>query len=302
MSSATPSTPGLGNTNSNPETKESTNKAPKNGSRAKTWFFTFNNYEPLHISALQNFFEKYNAEKYCFQEETGENGTPHLQGCVGFKNQIAFSTLKDLDKRIHWEKCKKFADAVVYCSKEATRTGKIYSKGIKITKPLKDPLKTPRKWQEFILELIKHEPDDRTIHWFYDPVGSTGKSALSKHILIKNQDKAIEVSGKSHDIKHGIVQFLENNNLEILLLDIPRTSEKYVSYEAIESVKNGKFFSGKYEGKMVLFDPPHIIIFSNFLPEIEKLSLDRWKIYEIKKNFDLEELNTQNLLNKDKIT
>lgn len=57
--------------------------------------------------------------------------------------------------------------------------------------------------------------------------------------------------------------------------------ENYVSYEAIESVKDGIFFSGKYESGMTIFNQPHIICFANFAPDIGKMSSDRWKIFEL---------------------
>ena len=38
------------------------------------------------------------------------------------------------------------------------------------------------------------------------------------------------------------------------------------------------FFSGKYESGMVRYNKPHVIIFANCRPDIEKLSKDRWKV------------------------
>ena len=34
----------------------------------------------------------------------------------------------------------------------------------------------------------------------------------------------------------------------------------------------------KYETGMKLFNSPHLIVFSNFYPDTDKLSADRWKI------------------------
>jgi len=51
----------------------------------------------------------------------------------------------------------------------------------------KKPTPTPPKemptlhpWQSDLLETLFQEPDDRTIHWFYDPVGGSGKSFITK--------------------------------------------------------------------------------------------------------------------------
>lgn len=283
MSNATQATQGdLGNTEI-PQEEKTTNKANKNGLRAYAWVFTFNNYEATHIPQLIKYFSEY-AHKWVFQEETGENGTRHLQGVVRFQTQKALSALKKVDKRIHWEKCRNWKYAIEYCSKNETRSGEIFSHGITIKKPLKDVLVEPRPWQKWILDLVEiDEPDDRTIYWIYDPHGNSGKSVLVRHLLIRNPSKILVVSGKEADIKYGIVQFLENgdSDLRTVMLDIPRTAEDYLSYGAIEQIKNGFFFSGKYEGKMVMFNPPHIIIFANFLPKVKNLSLDRWKIFQI---------------------
>ena len=36
--------------------------------------------------------------------EKGEQGTPHIQGYIEFENSVSLSTLKKINKRIHWEK------------------------------------------------------------------------------------------------------------------------------------------------------------------------------------------------------
>lgn len=73
------------------------------------------------------------------------------------------------------------------------------------------------------------------------------------------------------------------NESKIYIFDFARTVENFVSYEALETIKNGIYFSGKYESKTVVRNCPHVLVFSNFLPHMESLSLDRWNITEIKK-------------------
>lgn len=51
--------------------------------------------------------------------ETGEAGTPHLQGYFYFKNQRNLSTLKKLNERAHWEIALGSTEQnIAYCSKE----------------------------------------------------------------------------------------------------------------------------------------------------------------------------------------
>ena len=93
---------------------------------------------------------------------------------------------------------------------------------------------------------------------------------------------AIIVSGKGNDILYGITKHIEEHKeIDIVILDFERSVEDYVSYSAIEKIKNGCFYSPKYKGSMVIFNSPHVICFANFLPDKEKLSLDRWNIKEI---------------------
>lgn len=248
--------------------------------RSRNWIFTLNNYIHSDILTLITIF---NNDKclYIFQEETGDNGTPHLQGCVRYPNAIRFSSLKDINSKIHWEKCIDWKCSVSYCSKLDTRTGNVFHNlNIDITA---DPLNgiPLREWQQYIINIIKQKPDDRKIYWFWDKYGNTGKTTFSKHLAIKY--KASYVSGSSKDIKYAIIN--SKPKPKIIIWDIPRTQENYISYEGIESVKNGIFFSGKYESGTCIFDIPHIIIFANFAPNTSTLSEDRWEIHNLNNSF-----------------
>lgn len=72
-------------------------------------------------------------------------------------------------------------------------------------------------------------------------------------------------------------------NSNTIIIDLSRSMEDHVPYEAIEDIKNGIFFSGKYESKMIVRNNPIVIIFANFEPDTSKLSKDRWVITKIKK-------------------
>lgn len=263
-------------------TDTSTRGNTDKSSRARNWFFTWNGYNQKDIDTLNTWCQK-NCEKYTFQEETGESGNKHLQGCLEFKHARHFNALHKLWPGMHLEITKDVEASREYCSKTETRTGKLLT-NIRV-KNIKDPLneREPKHWQTNILELIGTEPDDRTINWFWDPVGGVGKTSLAKHLCIKRPNEVLYISGKSSDIKYGITSFLENakNDLKICIFDFTRSTEAFISYQAIEEVKNGIFYNTKYESKMILFNSPHIIIFANFPPDQEKLSKDRWNIVNI---------------------
>lgn len=90
-----PSAPSCsGNTNSE--------QLKKKDNQCVHWCFTFNNYPKTAPSELENILKK-ECIKYVFQEETGEEGTPHLQGYIHLKKKKRLSELKKINNKIHWE-------------------------------------------------------------------------------------------------------------------------------------------------------------------------------------------------------
>ena len=49
-------------------------------------------------------------------------------------------------------------------------------------------------------------------------------------------------------------------------------------------------YSGKYEGGICYFDSPHVIIFANSEPMMDKLSKDRWEILDLNDNQEEEDI------------
>jgi len=93
------------------------------GCRSRNWCFTLNNYTSDDIDTVT---QVENA-KYIFQEETGENGTPHLQGLLCFENAHTLASVKKILPRAHFEVCKNKHASINYCKKGETRTGEVYS-------------------------------------------------------------------------------------------------------------------------------------------------------------------------------
>jgi len=255
----------LGNTN--PVSKDKVKRVTE----SKLWFFTWNNYTQEDILSLKN---NPGIKKYCFQEETGAKGTPHLQGVIETEFRCRPMEKLKLPKTIHWEKCKDIEAALNYCKKEDTRTGKRFIKGYPdIPKILDDYLLFD--WEKKILELIQQEPDDRSIYWYWNEKGCNGKTTFTKYLCQKYD--AVPLNGKKNDILYLASIFYS----KIYVFDLPRCSENTVPYAAMEDIKNGLFVVGKYESKPVIRDCPHIIVFANFEPDESKLSSDRWRIFNI---------------------
>jgi len=219
------------------------------------------------------------------QEEVGESGTPHIQGELEFLEKRRPMGL--LPKTVHWEvKRSKDWD---YCRKTESRLpgGMQWRLNLprvprEVEKIVEEDLRT---WQ---LEYAHTFDDpaskfDRTVHWVWSAEGGVGKSTLCRFFL-DQQNLTICVGGSAHDIMHGVAKFIEERGEgpQLVCIDIPRSSLDHVSYAAIEQLKNGFFFSGKYESTQCRFNIPHVICFANVPPGDGKLSSDRWIIREIK--------------------
>lgn len=260
-------------------TKESTPPSKKKQcNQLVHWFFTFNNYDPRDIETLETFFNVW-CDKYVFQEEVGKkSGLPHLQGVISLKKKARWTEF-GLNPAIHWEKPRNLTLCYFYCSKVETRTGRTCAKNFVIKKPLK-LIKPDRDWQIEILNIVNSEPDDRKVYWYYSSEGNVGKSSFCKYLVAKHNCVFID-EGKKSDIMHTLMEAdMERDNC-IVVFDVPRDNGNNVSYKSIESIKNGMIYSSKYESKYKLFNPPHVIVFSNFPPDTSKLSEDRWVIKEI---------------------
>lgn len=151
----------------------------------------------------------------------------------------------------------------------------------------------PRPFQKTLLTLVNQEVSKRKIFYIHEPHGNVGKTLFIEYLHIFHG--AIVTGGTSADMKHAIERWRQITGAFpiYICIDIARSSElTKESYEAIESIKNGLFFSGKYESTMThSFQKPHVLIFSNKQPKIEAFSDDRWAVYTINENYELVDNN-----------
>lgn len=267
--------------------------------KAKRWCFTWNNYSA--VDAVKEFFKERRATCYIFGKEIGENGTPHLQGYVEFKSDRRASTLRKL-KGVHWIKARGTKqENADYCAKE----GKWISYGkIAPTEKLDDPLTNEmmHSWQKDItaLCLFKCIPHSREIYWLVGSEGAEGKTTWAKHMCIKYAEShgVLYVSGKANDMKHAIAAMLKEGQKapKIIILGLPRSKNpEAVSYAGLEELKDGIFFSSKYESRMVLYNTPHVVVLANEEPARGKLSEDRLKVWDLNFLIELEKNAKQQL-------
>lgn len=128
-----------------------------------------------------------------------------------------------------------------------------------------------RLWQQEELALLLQQ-NDREVRWVHDAKGGAGKTWFAQY-LIAHYNAFYCSGGKTADIAHAW------DMQEIVIFDFTREKQELVNYSIIESFKNGLVFSGKYESRMKASGAPiKVIVFANWLPDLSKLSADRWSI------------------------
>jgi len=152
-----------------------------------------------------------------------------------------------------------------------------YHRGIEyVVGHLKEPFKpmvlttdTFYDWQKEVCEFLEINPGNRTIYWVTDTKGGRGKSALAQYLMIEKG--AIMLEGKIADMA------FQYNGEGIVCFDITRAQAEISDhlYSFAEKLKNGVVISTKYETKLKLFKPPHVIFFANRLPPAGVWSADR---------------------------
>lgn len=266
---------GGGNTISPPPCKK------RRISGAKRWPFTWNNYPEDWLAQMAPGLD---GCEWIVGFEVGASGTPHLQGYVEFPTKVRPIGYKGFPKEIHWgdadgKPCKgDRAHNVKYCSKD----GKVEPQST--LKPPREVVFPPmdKDWEIEILNIISEEPDDRTIYWYWSEAGNLGKTTFCKFLCIKH--KACLLSGKGADVRNGALTWKKDMGEypRVCVFPVPRSfNSEYLSYEAMENVKDALFYSGKYEGGTVADPCPHLFVFANFPPDEDKMSTDRWVIRNI---------------------
>lgn len=87
---------------------------------SKHWCFTLNNYTSEDLERLQNLGEHEDTQYLTYGKETGESGTPHLQGYICFTRRLRFNPVRQrIGQRAHIEKTKGSPAAnKAYCQKD----------------------------------------------------------------------------------------------------------------------------------------------------------------------------------------
>lgn len=133
-------------------------------------------------------------------------------------------------------------------------------------------------WQRSLLEYTSREPDPRKIVFCIDPKGNSGKTYICDYLEFHFDHVQIMKPSKAADMA-----FEYDENTKILCIDVPRSkmSQFEYMYSFLESIKDGRLFSPKYESWTKRFKTPHVIVFMNEEPDMNALSEDRYEMIYI---------------------
>ncbi len=136
-----------------------------------------------------------------------------------------------------------------------------------------------RPWQAELRTALQdardQDVDHRWVFWVYSTDGNVGKSYMANYLKYEF-GAFVTDNGKTADIKYAY------NGQHVVCFDFVRSSQDHINYEIIETIKNGRYTNTKYESRDFEFWPPRIVCFANQWPDIDKLSDDRWRIYQVK--------------------
>lgn len=152
-----------------------------------------------------------------------------------------------------------------------------------------------RGWQVLLNKLLSEEPDDRSIIWIAEPKGRIGKNTFLKKYLVENEENSYCINnvGKLGDAADGLRNWMSGGKEpRTVIINLSRSREETITiYDLIECLKDEMMTCTKYKGETKYFLAPHVVVFSNWLPEFEReikgvmkatLTEDRWKIFTIK--------------------
>ncbi len=133
----------------------------------------------------------------------------------------------------------------------------------------------PNEWQQSLNEELSGTPDDRTIIFYVDPLGGNGKSWFQGWYVSEHPDTTQLLSiGKRDDIAHTI-----DVSKKVFFFNVPRGGMEHLQYTILEQLKDRVIFSPKYNSRTkFLHNVPHVVVFCNEAPDLNKMSQDRFDI------------------------
>lgn len=145
-------------------------------------------------------------------------------------------------------------------------------------KPVMETAAMRDGWQsELEQELDEPPTDDRKVIFYVDTEGGKGKTWFIRKYLSEHDNAQMFSIAKRDDLAHAL-----DVTKSVFFINVPRNDMQYLQYGFLESLKDRMVFSPKYHsGCKVLVHKPHVVVFSNEMPDLNKLTEDRYDIREI---------------------
>ncbi len=239
------------------------------------------------------------AKRWVFQLEEGKDGYQHYQVRLSLRKKIRYLQMKKKPvMRGHFSATSNptyYAGNFFYVMKPESRIDGPW-KDTDDIKVLTKQLKEFMGWElrpfqkEIIDEANKY--DRRKINLIWNPGGSVGKSLLGEYMEYINLAEEIPPFRLMDDIFQWVCsRGIKTGFKKSYIVDLPRGMKKDRLgdfYSGIEVIKDGKAYDKRYSGQKCRFDRPRIFVFTNTLPNLDLMSHDRWVVWKIKDNFEIE--------------
>ena len=244
---------------------------------------------------IQNVLKHINAPRFAWQWEKGDKtDKTHAQMYVEIKDAKLLHQWQAYFKGAHIEKAKGSKQQNVdYCSKEDTRSVGPFLKNCNPSQQkdeLEQRILIPKVWQTKLQTIVDDKPDNRKIVWVWEPKGNVGKTSWAWDNCLNGT--TLLFGGKCADVLAATAAWVDPvdqkgestgkaKKLTTVIIDVPRCMIDFMSFQAIEMLKNAIFMNTKYHSRMVMMPTCHVIVFANEAPDRSKLSKDRWEVYQI---------------------
>lgn len=257
--------------------------------------YSADDYTPEEIKG----FLKGIAKSFVFQKEKGDTGYIHYQGRLRLiKKRRKMKALSLFSVKPNYFEPTVNSEFIngdaFYMLKEDTRLMGPWSDKDEVkvmTQQLEWYKRQGERPFQKTLRDMSSQFDMRAIDLIWDTTGNCGKSLFSE---------AMEYDGLAEEIPpfrlmDDIFQWVCSRPKKLCyIVDMPRGMKKDKLgdfYSGIEVIKNGVAYDKRYNAKKNRFDRPRIFVFTNTLPCLELMSKDRWNIWKIDRQFELESFN-----------
>lgn len=239
------------------------------------------------------------AKKYTFQREVSDDGYNHYQGRISLckkrranEKHIVLKLFKHHPPNyFNPTTNENYQGEAFYVMKEDTRAEGPWSDTDE-QKILTYQLKLFKGWdlRPYQQKLVEFIPNFsmRKIDLIYDPLGNCGKSLFSEYLEFQGLSEEVPPFRMMDDI----FQWVASRPIkQCYVFDMPRGMKKDKLadfYAGIEVIKNGVAYDKRYTSKKIRFTRPRVFVFTNMLPKFDLMSADKWNVWKMTEDYDLE--------------